>query len=107
MSNSLGRTAGIVKSDLRLQYLREAVKPDLNLENKLTRAGMFTVESEGKRLTLVHRSNEGTAVRTEIKREGKRVYIDRPKWPRVSGRRFDSLGDLSLSLELMGMTLVR
>lgn len=107
MSNSMGRTAGAVKSDLRLQYLREAVKPALHLENKLTRAGMFTVEADGKRVTLVHRSNEGAAVRTEIKREGKRVYIDRPKWPRVSGRRFDSLGDLSSALELMGMTLVR
>jgi hypothetical protein len=58
-------------------------------------------------LTLVHRSNEGLAVRTEIKREGKRVYIDRPKWQRVSGRRFETLADLTTALELMGMTWVR
>jgi hypothetical protein len=107
----MGRVAGTVKSDLRLQFRVEAPKKESstagNLEDKLNRPGLFTLEQDQNRLTLVHRSNEGTFVRTEIKRQGKRYYIDRPKWPRVSGRRFESLADLTTALELMGMTLVR
>lgn len=107
MTNTLGRLAGRVQSDLRLQVLVATPRTDLNLENKLLRPGMFTLDESDGQLTLVHRSNEGVAVRTEIKQEGKRVFIDRPKWQRVSGRRFETLGDLTSALELMGMTLVR
>ncbi|MCF7541976.1 membrane-targeted effector domain-containing toxin [Pseudomonas petrae] len=107
MTDTMGRPAGRVQSDLRLQVLVVAPRTELNLENKLLRPGMFTLDESDGQLTLVHRSNEGVAVRTEIKREGKRVYIDRPKWRRVSGRRFETLADLTTALELMGMTLVR
>ncbi|MBD8705820.1 membrane-targeted effector domain-containing toxin [Pseudomonas sp. CFBP 13711] len=106
-TDTVGRRAGRVQSDLRLQVLVAAPRIELSLENKLLRAGMFTLDDSDGQLTLVHRSNEGLAVRTEIKREGKRVFIDRPKWQRVSGRRFDTLGDLTSALELMGMTWVR
>lgn len=106
-TDTVGRRAGRVQSDLRLQVLVATPQTDLNLENKLLRAGMFTLDDSDGQLSLVHRSNEGLAVRTEIKREGKRVFIDRPKWQRVSGRRFETLGDLTSALELMGMTLVR
>ena len=106
-TDTVGRRAGRVQSDLRLQVLVAAPRIELSLENKLLRAGMFTLDDSDGQLTLVHRSNEGLAVRTEIKREGKRVFIDRPKWQRVSGRRFETLGDLTSALELMGMTLVR
>ncbi|MEX6663330.1 DUF6543 domain-containing protein [Pseudomonas sp. W2-17] len=106
-TDTLGRHAGRVQSDLRLQVLIAAPRTDLGLENKLLRPGMFTLDDSDGQLTLVHRSNEGIAVRTEIKRESKRVFIDRPKWQRVSGRRFETLGDLTSALELMGMTWVR
>ncbi|WP_282370274.1 membrane-targeted effector domain-containing toxin [Pseudomonas sp. PS02290] len=106
-TDTVGRRAGRVQSDLRLQVLVAAPRIELSQENKLLRAGMFTLDDSDGQLTLVHRSNEGVAVRTEIKREGKRVYIDRPKWQRVSGRRFETLADLTTALELMGMTLVR
>lgn len=106
-TDTVGRRAGRVQSDLRLQVLVAAPRIELSLENKLLRAGMFTLDDSDGQLTLVHRSNEGVAVRTEIKREGKRVYIDRPKWQRVSGRRFETLADLTSALELMGMTWVR
>ena len=110
-TDTMGRVAGTVKSDLRLQFKVEAPEKESstagNLEDKLNRPGLFTLEQDQNRLTLVHRSNEGTSVRTEIKRQGKRFYIDRPKWPRVSGRRFESLADLTSALELMGMTWVR
>jgi hypothetical protein len=107
MTDTLGRRAGRVQSDLRLQVLVAAPRIEISLENKLPRAGMFTLDKGDGQLSVVHRSNEGIAVRTEVKREGKRVYIDRPKWRRVSGRRFETLADLTTALELMGMTLVR
>ncbi len=106
-TDTVGRRAGRVQSDLRLQVLVAAPRIELSQENKLLRAGMFTLDDSDGQLTLVHRSNEGVAVRTEIKREGERVFIDRPKWQRVSGRRFETLGDLTSALELMGMTWVR
>ena len=106
-TDTVGRRAGRVQSDLRLQVLVAAPRIEISLENKLPRAGMFTLDESDGQLSIVHRSNEGIAVRTEIKREGKRVYIDRPKWQRVSGRRFETLADLTTALELMGMTLVR
>jgi hypothetical protein len=106
-TDTVGRRAGRVQSDLRLQVLVAAPRIEISLENKLPRAGMFTLDESDGQLSIVHRSNEGIAVRTEIKREGKRVYIDRPKWQRVSGRRFETLADLTIALELMGMTLVR
>jgi hypothetical protein len=107
MTDTVGRRAGRVQSDLRLQVLVAPPRIELSLENKLLRAGMFTLDDSDGHLAIVHRSNEGIAVRTEIKREGKRVYIDRPKWQRVSGRRFETLADLTTALELMGMTCVR
>lgn len=107
MNDTVGRRAGRVQSDLRLQVLVAAPRTDLTLESKLLRPGMFTLEESDGHLAIVHRSNEGMTVRTVVKREGKRVYIDRPKWQRVSGRRFDTLADLTTALELMGMTLVR
>jgi hypothetical protein len=106
-TDTVGRRAGRVQSDLRLQVLVAPPRMELSLENKLPRAGMFTLDDSDGHLAVVHRSNEGVAVRTEIKREGKRLYIDRPKWQRVSGRRFETLADLTSALELMGMTWVR
>jgi hypothetical protein len=106
MFDSMGRRAGTVKSDLRLQYLREAPRQETDLENRLLYPGMFTLERTGEGVTLIHRDKAGSAVHTQVKQEGNRVYIDRPAWPRVSGRRFETLADLTSALELMGMRLV-
>lgn len=106
MFDSMGRRAGTVKSDLRLQYLSEAPRQETDLENTLLHPGMFTLERTAEGVTLIHRNKAGAAVHTEVKHEGNRVYIDRPAWPRVSGRRFDTLADLTTALELMGMRLV-
>lgn len=106
MFDSMGRRAGTVKSDLRLQYLSEAPRQETDLENTLLHPGMFTLERTGEGVTLIHRNKAGAAVHTEVKHEGNRVYIDRPAWPRISGRRFDTLADLTTALELMGMRLV-
>ncbi|UZJ59619.1 membrane-targeted effector domain-containing toxin [Pseudomonas sp. KU26590] len=106
MFDSMGRRAGTVRSDFRLQYLREAPSQQTDLESRLLHPGMFTLERTGDGVTLVHRNKAGAAVHTEVKHEGNRVYIDRPAWPRVSGRRFDTLADLTTALELMGMRLV-
>jgi len=106
MFDSMGRRAGTVKSDLRLQYLSEAPRQETDLENTLLHPGMFTLERTGEGVTLIHRNKAGAAVHTEVKHQGNRVYIDRPAWPRISGRRFDTLADLTTALELMGMRLV-
>ncbi|SEJ33605.1 membrane-targeted effector domain-containing toxin [Pseudomonas sp. NFR16] len=107
MTNELGRPAGLVKSDFRLRVPTARATPNASaIEGRLTRAGMFAVERSEDRLVIVHRSQDASVVRTPIVLDGSHFYIDRPRWPRVSGRRFESLHDLTTALQLMGMTLI-
>ncbi|WP_297839976.1 membrane-targeted effector domain-containing toxin [Pseudomonas sp.] len=106
MIDNLGRDAGRVQSDFRLQMeTRPAeVAPDTS-DERLVRVGMFTIDNTAEPV-LIHRSGENVLVRTPIKSDGGHFYIERPKWPYISGRRFDSIRELVSALMLMGMEWV-
>jgi len=106
MIDNLGRDAGRVQSDFRLQMeTRPAeVAPDTS-DERLVRSGMFTIDNTAEPV-LIHRSGENVLVRTPIKSDGGHFYIERPKWPYISGRRFDSIRELVSALMLMGMEWV-
>ncbi|MEB0129076.1 membrane-targeted effector domain-containing toxin [Pseudomonas sp. CCI2.4] len=102
-----GSETGFVKRDLRLQVeLGISVTPLDSAASRLTKAGMFTLSRSGQQLTLIHRSSSNTLVFTVIHSEGGHYYLERPKWPYVSGRRFDSTRELVKALKLMGMKWV-
>ena len=106
LTNGIGKESGFVKSDLRLQM--ETVQgasstPTETLENRLPRAGMFTLDKSNGQYTLIHRSGDNSIVRTLVNTDRGHVYINRPSWRYVSGRRFDSVGELINALTLMGM----
>ncbi|TWC59133.1 hypothetical protein FBY04_103115 [Pseudomonas sp. SJZ080] len=57
--------------------------------------------------TLIHRSSDRSIVHTLIQRDHGSFYIDRPKWPTISGRRYPSLSEFSAALRLMGLKPVQ
>lgn len=104
MKGQMGQAKGKVQSDLRLRVSGTspaAIKPDV--EQLLPRPGMFLIDDSATPPSIVHRSNDGSLVRTPINSERGRIYIDRPRWQMVSGRRFANVGDLATALMLMGM----
>ncbi|MDE1195429.1 MAG: membrane-targeted effector domain-containing toxin [Pseudomonas sp.] len=110
MKNELGRPAGRVKSDLRLQMEVAALKPvrppqSTSIESRLRRPGTFIIQRNNPP-QMIHRSGSGSIIRTPIKFDGSRVYIERPKWTYISGRRFKSLKELATALSLIGMRQV-
>ncbi|VVN70107.1 membrane-targeted effector domain-containing toxin [Pseudomonas fluorescens] len=96
-----------VHNDLRLQIeVAEPVAPSLPLETRLPKRGMFALEHTSGKPFLVHRSNDGSIVRTAIKSDRGHIYIERANWS-VSGQRFSSLAEFVSALEHMGMKFVR
>lgn len=79
MTDTVGRRAGRVQSDLRLKVLVAAPRMEVSLENNLLRPGTYTLDENESQMPLVH-SRRGGSYR--VNREGKRVYINRPKWRR-------------------------
>lgn len=91
-----------VRSDIRL---RAATLParQLPIEQRLKHSGDFHIrQAEGVR-EVIHRSADGSVLRTPIWVENGHFFIIRPSWPRVSHRRFDSVNQLSLALIVSGM----
>lgn len=112
MNDNLGRPQGVIKSDLRLSMpTRSPAAPPAatpeDFEQTLRRPGMFLVDDRGMTPAIIHRSNDGTLVTTPIKSDGNRIYIERPRWSVISGRRFEDINDLTSALVLMGMTRQR
>lgn len=98
---------GFVRSDLRLQMELATSATSLGVSvDRLTRAGMFTINRTGDQLMLIHRDSTNVPVHTPIHSQAGHFYIERPKWPYVSGRRFDSIRELVNALKLMGMKWV-
>ena len=107
-----GTQTSRVKNDLRLRARVAAPKiaaslaspaPNVSVESRLGSAGSFTFERNNHVSQLVHRSADGSIVRTPIKSEGSRFYIERPRWTRINQRRFANLEELASALKLMGM----
>jgi hypothetical protein len=102
----LGNEVALVKGDLRLQFETPwAAKTMEEIETLLSRFGMYTLKQEPAHTLLIHRSRNLTLIKTPIEIDGSRFYIERPNWPSVSGKRYDSVKALLRGLDQMGMTL--
>ncbi|MHC8383454.1 membrane-targeted effector domain-containing toxin [Pseudomonas sp. LB3P14] len=106
LSDQMGKNEALVKGDLRLQvetpwYTRSTSE----IERILSRPGMYTLKKELRGTDLVHRGRDNAIVQTEIHFESGRVYIERPAWPTVHEKRFDSVEALLKALDQRGMKL--
>lgn len=107
-TDNFGRPLAMVKSDLRLQLdLPSEVTQIKSLEKALLRPGDCTVLNIDGQATLIHRSTDGSIVQTVIRRDGSSYYIERLKWPTMSGRRFPTLESLKSGLMLIGLKPVK
>jgi hypothetical protein len=103
-TDEFGRELPMVKSDLRLQLdTPPSVTLAEILEKTLRNPGDCTVIDVDSQATLIHRSRNGLIVRTPILRDNGLVYIERPDWPSVSGRRYASVREFSAAMRSMGM----
>lgn len=95
-----------VKSDLRLMaaVAKPNTLPDLAIS--LRNAGSFTFRDIEGNLYLVHRSNEGALVYTQVCNEGEHLFISNPEWPWIHQRRLVSLADLVVALSMHGMKYI-
>ncbi|RMQ41185.1 hypothetical protein ALQ04_02009 [Pseudomonas cichorii] len=103
MEGEIGTLPTLVKSDFRMQTAINKVYPRPTIESRLILPGMFVIDKNTSSPLLIHRASDGTVVRTAIKTSRSKIFIERPRWPAISGRRFDNLGELATSLKLMGM----
>ncbi|WP_392885626.1 membrane-targeted effector domain-containing toxin [Pseudomonas migulae] len=106
LSDEMGKNAAKVRGDLRLQvetpwYARSTSE----IEQLISRPGMYTLKKELRETFLVHRNRDNAIVRTHIHFESGRVYIERPAWPTVHEKRFDSIEALLKALDERGMKL--
>lgn len=107
-TDNFGRPLASVKGDLRLQLdTPPSVALAENLEKGLRNTGDYTVMNIDKRATLIHRSSDGSIVRTLIQRDHGSFYVERPKWPSISGRRYPSIAEFSAALRLIGLKQVQ
>lgn len=103
MPGEIGTPASLVKSDFRLQMAVSRKYPETPIETRLAFPGMFIIDTKAGKPQLVHRASEGLVVRTPIQTRRNQFFIERPRWPAISARPFDSLGQLADALKLMGM----
>ncbi|MGX1088386.1 hypothetical protein [Pseudomonas sp. AP3_22 TE3818] len=106
----LGGTAfdrsALVRGDLRLRIETPWIAQTMSeIDTALPQRGMYTLKLQPGMTFLVHRSRSNTLVRTLIESDNGRVYIERPDWPSVSGKRFTSIKALLNGLDQMGMKL--
>ncbi|WP_367254494.1 membrane-targeted effector domain-containing toxin [Pseudomonas sp. stari2] len=101
-----GKTIGQVKGDMRLQVQTPwKAKTKLEIEQLLSRPGMYTLKNEPGATLLIHRGRDNLIARTSIRFESGRCFIERPGWPTVHEKRFDSVEALFKALDDRGMTL--
>lgn len=106
-TDEFARPLSPVKSDLRLQIDTPAsVKLADSLEKAQVNHGDCTVMNVDNVATLIHRSSDGSIVRTPILNKGGLYTVERPSWP-ISGRRYSSLVELSAALRLMGFKPIK
>lgn len=102
---ALDRSA-LVRGDLRLRMASPWTAQTMSeIEAALPRHGMYTLKLQPGMTFLVHRSRSNAIVRTLIESADGRFYIERPDWPSVSGKRYDSIKALLNGLDQMGMKL--
>lgn len=79
----------------------------LAVEDRLSRPGMFLIESNADVQTVVHRSRDALIHRTpvQVNTQGK-LYISRPAWSAVHLTPFDDMDALVSALEELNLTRV-
>ncbi|WP_192552313.1 membrane-targeted effector domain-containing toxin [Pseudomonas sp. IzPS59] len=101
-----GKPIGRVKGDMRLQMQTPwNAQTQKEIDQLLNRPGLYTLKQEPRSTLLVHRSRDNALVRTEIHWESGRYFIERPAWPALHEKRFNSVEDLLKALDDRGMTL--
>ncbi|MBV6822337.1 membrane-targeted effector domain-containing toxin [Pseudomonas sp. PD9R] len=104
--NGVMDRAALVRGDLRLQVEAPWRAQTMSeIEALLPRYGMYTLKLQPRMTYLVHRSRSKELVRTLIETDAGRYYIERPNWPSVSGKRYDSIKELLQGLDDMGLRL--
>ena len=108
LRNQPGKSEGFVKGDLRLQIETPWLpKTEAQIDTLLSRPGMFTLKREpgNTGIQIVHRGRNNIVTSTPIIKESGRYYIERPSWPSVDGKRFESVAALLQALKEMKLTL--
>lgn len=101
-----GQSTGVVKGDLRLQVQTPwKAQTKQEIDQLLSHPGMYTLKNEPGSTFLVHRGRDNAIARMVIHFESGRYYIERPAWPDVHEKRFDSVEALLKALDNQGMTL--
>lgn len=97
-----------VQGDLRVQVaVAQNARGSGDLEAALVNKGMFAFSDLDGQVTLVHRSHDGQLKYTPVRQDGRYVYIEKPDWPWISGRRLDGLAQLCDALARRGLRYVR
>ncbi|WP_448093916.1 membrane-targeted effector domain-containing toxin [Pseudomonas lini] len=106
LGDSVEDRTALVRGDLRLQMETPwHAKTLAEFEKLLPRYGMYSLKRQPLSTLLLHRSRGNELVRTLIETDAGRYYIDRPNWPLVSGKRYDSIKELLQALNEMGLRL--
>jgi hypothetical protein len=101
-----GKPQGNAKGDLRLQLETPwMLKSREEIDALLSRPGLYSLKREPGRNQIVHRGRDNNLVFTPITEESGRVFISRPAWKAVDGKRFNSVAELLDALNQMGLTL--
>lgn len=101
-----GKPTGQVKGDMRLQVQTPwNAQTQKEIDHLLNRPGMYTLKQEPSSTLLIHRSRDNALVRTKIHCESGRWFIERPAWPDLHEKRFNSVEALLKALDDRSMTL--
>ncbi|KAA0971543.1 membrane-targeted effector domain-containing toxin [Pseudomonas sp. ANT_H12B] len=106
MGGDVNDRPALVRGDLRLQMETPWTAHTMTeFEALLPHHGMYSLKQQPRMLFLVHRSRTKELVRTLIQTDRGRYYIERPNWPLVSGKRYDSIKELLQGLDSIGLSL--
>lgn len=106
LADQMGKNEGLVKGDLRLQVETPwYTRTKSEVERILSQPGMYTLKKQMSETFLIHRGRDNAIVQTLIHAESGRFYIERPAWPTVHEKRFDSIEGLLQALNERGMKL--
>lgn len=100
-------TVETVKNDLFLQLASPELVREQAIAAALNKPGMITLEKAGSKLQLIHRSRDGSLVRTVIHDDGPGIYIDRSNWRSTYNKRFNNLLELREALIKQGLKMTR
>ncbi len=77
-----------------------------DLERALTSPGSFTFKEIDGQVNLIHRSKDGQLKYTPLRRDARYLYIDRPEWAWISGRRLESQAQIKGLLSRHGLRYI-